>query len=65
MKRLKDKIYKLAEDHGEVIDDALHSDLLSIMHRNDDEVKKAYPEGSFSRLFREDQLKAASVKDAR
>ena len=65
MKRLSDRICKLTEDHGEVIDDALYSDLLSIMHSYDDEVKKVYPEGSFSRLFWEDQLKAASAKDAR
>ena len=65
VKRLSDRICKLTEDHGEVIDDALHSDLLSIMHSYDDEVKKVYPEGSFSRLLWEDQLKAASAKDAR
>ena len=34
------------------------------MISSNDSVKKAYPEGSFSRLFWE-ELKAASVKDAR
>ena len=62
VKRLKEKIKKLTEDHGETIDNELHSDLLSIMQSNNEDVKKAYPEGSFSRLFWEEQLQAASAK---
>lgn len=40
-------------------------DLLGIMNENSTNIKQAYPEGSFARLFWEEQLKAASVKDAR
>ena len=63
VKRLKEKIRKLTEDHGDTIDSELHSDLLGIMHTNDEQIKKTYPEGSFSRLFWEEQLSAASAKN--
>ena len=65
IKRLKDKIRKLSEDNGTFVDKDLNEDLLNVMISSNDSVKKAYPEGSFSRLFWEEQLKAASVKDAR
>uniref|UniRef100_A0A1X7U2G9 Uncharacterized protein n=1 Tax=Amphimedon queenslandica TaxID=400682 RepID=A0A1X7U2G9_AMPQE len=35
------------------------------MINSNDNLKKAYTEGSFLRLFWEEQLKAASIKDAR
>ena len=41
----------------------LHRDLLTIMNENHDQIKWAYPEGSFAPLFWEEQLKAALVKD--
>ena len=63
VKRLKEKIRKLTEDHGDTIDSELHSELLCIMHTNDEQIKRTYPEGSFSRLFWEEQLKAASAKN--
>lgn len=62
LKRLKDKVWTL---QGETVDSELHSDLVDIMKENADEVRKAYPEISFSRLFWNEQLKAASAKDPR
>ena len=62
VKRLKEKVKKLTEEHGESVDNELHSDLIGIMRNNDEQIKKAYPEGSFSRLFWEEQLKAATSK---
>ena len=50
VKQLKDK-RKLTEDHGDTIDSELHFDLLGIMHTNDEQIKRTYPEGRFSRLF--------------
>ena len=63
--KLCDKIRKMTQEQGEVIDGSLHSDLVGIMNESSDEIKKAYPEGSFARLFWEEQVKAATVCDAR
>ena len=43
----------------------LHANLLSIMHEDKDEIKKAFPKGSFIRLVWEEQLPAACSKDPR
>ena len=64
VKRLKDKVNKLL-GQGETVDNELSSDLLEIMHENADQIRNAYPENSFSRLFWYEQLKAASTKDPR
>ena len=63
--KLRAKICKLTKEQGEMLDDNLHSDLVGIMNDNGDKIKQAYPEGSFARLFWEEQLKAATVSDAR
>ena len=52
-----------AKLQGNCMDKELHSDLLHIMHENVDYIRKAYPESSFSHLFWDEQLKAASTKD--
>ena len=64
VKRLKDKVRTLLKQ-GDTVDSELHSDLLHIMNENVDQIRKAYPENSFSRLFWDEQLKAASTKDPR
>ena len=63
VKRLKEKVRTLLKQ-GDTVGSELHSDLLHIMNKNVDQVRKAYPENSFSRLFWE-ELKAASTKDPR
>ena len=64
VKRLKEKVRTLLKQ-GDTMDSELHSDFLHIMNENVDQVRKAYPDNSFSRLFWEEQLKAASTKDPR
>ena len=54
VKRLKDKVNKLL-GQGETVDNELSSDLLEIMHENADQIRNAYPENSFSRLFWDEQ----------
>ena len=65
VKKLRQKIQELSERFGEKVDDELHADLVSIMKNKQEQVNKSYPEGSFARLFWEEQLKAASVTDSR
>ena len=64
VKRLKDKVCKLSEQ-SETVDTELQSDLLQIMNENTVAVRKAYAEGSFTRLLWDEQLKATSAKDPR
>ena len=63
--KLRKKIQKITCECGESLDNDLQQDLLSIMAENTQCVKTAFPEGSFRRLFWEQQLDAAKVTDAR
>ena len=63
--RLQERLQKLTNDHGTSVDTALNDDLISIMKHKSEEILKAYPEGSFGRLFWEEQLHAATAKDPR
>ena len=65
LSKLQAKVKQLTQKQGESVSDALHDDLRSIMEENSDQIAKAYPEGSFRRLFWEEQLRAASLKDSR
>lgn len=65
VKRLRKKVEKLTQKHGEKIDTDLHEELLSIMNEKTHEVQGVYPEGSFGRLFWEEQLRATKAKDPR
>ena len=65
VRTLQQKVEQLTEEHGESIDSDLHDDLLGIMHEKTEEIQQAYPEGSFGRLFWEEQLRAATAKDPR
>ena len=47
------------------MDDDFHGDLLGIMKEKSPDIEKVYPEGSFKRLYWEEQLRAASKKDPR
>ena len=59
------KITSMTKKQGECVDSSLHGDLLHIMTEKTPEINQVYPEGSFSRMFWEQQLQAASVKDPR
>ena len=55
----------MTQQQGGSVDPNLHADLLGIMNENTEQIRRAYPDGGFARLFWEEQLKAASVKDLR
>ncbi len=63
--KLREKIRKITEKQSEIIDDDLNADLLGIMNGSKDVIEKSYPEGSFARLFWEEQFKANSMSNAR
>ena len=63
--KLKERIHKLTEKEGEVIDSSLHSDMVQIMRENTDTIKSTYPEGSFARLLWEEQLKATTQSSSK
>lgn len=65
VRTLKARIEHLTQQEGESIDSALQDDLLSVMEENNRSIMDAYPENSFARVFWEQQLQAASVKDKR
>ena len=62
---LQEKIRRLTENSGEMLDENLHSDMIAIMKENSEKVKSAYPEGSFARLFWEEQMKAACLNNTK
>ena len=65
-KAKKGKVRTLLKQ-GDMVNSELHSDLLHMhMNENVDQITKAYPKNSFSTLFWDEQLKAASTtKDSR
>ena len=65
VQKLRLRIKESAELIGVNVDKPLHCDLLSIMEKENDSVKDKFPEGTFRRLFWEEQLKAAKVNDSR
>lgn len=65
VKKLREKVEKLTERNGIEVQQTLSADLQSIMEENNSEIGKLYPEGTFRRLFWDQQLKATEAKDAR
>lgn len=63
IKKLKSEIANLTERNGMQVDPELHDDMTTIMRECN--IDKLLPEGSFKRLFWEEQLKMAKQKDAR
>ena len=62
---LEKKIQKMIENNGQQVDSLLENDLYNIMNENTSKVLQSYPEGSFQRLFWQQQLEALKVKDKR
>ena len=48
--------------HGVAVDDDLHNDLKTIVEENSKQVHATYPEGSYQRVFWDQQVKASSLK---
>ena len=63
--RLKAKIEKATDINGVAVDEQLHKELSTIISDKSDSVEKEFPQGTFRRLFWDEQRKAAMVKDAR
>ena len=65
VEKLKQQINKLTEVRGISLDEMLNKDLLQIMLEKKGHIHTKFPEGSFQRLFWDQQLQAASVSDMR
>lgn len=65
VRKLKKKIEESKLQHGVQVGPELHQDLSSIMESNNEAVLNEFPEGSFRRLFWEEQLKVNRLKDTR
>jgi len=63
--RLKKKISAATAQHGVELDVGMSNDLEGIMAANTQQVYSAYPEGSFQKLFWDQQQTALSLKDSR
>ena len=63
--RLNEKIYIAATTAKANVDELLDADLRSMTTESTDLVNSTYPEGSFQRLFWEQQQKAASLNNSR
>ena len=59
------RIRQLHQQHrGLAVDSELHCEFRDTMSQNADTMSQQLPEGSFSRIFWENQLRAAQLKDA-
>ena len=65
VKRLQEAIEKLTLEHGVIVEQDLHDDLVAIMGSNNEDIRSQFPEGSFRRLFWEQQFQCARLKDPR
>jgi hypothetical protein len=62
---LEEKVKRLTEASGVVVDKEMHDDLTSIMDEMTEEVENKFDENSFERVFWNQQLQAKQVKDHR
>lgn len=63
VKRLQDKISYLTKQNGVLLESALESDFKDIMNEMTNKIHTECPEGSFKRIFWDQQLQAANAKD--
>ena len=62
LRKLKERISISSNNNGVSVDSKLHGDLQNIMEENNERILGQFPEGSFQRLFWEQQLAAARLK---
>ena len=65
VKKLRERIEQCSEQNGVQIQPSLNEDFLVIMTENNSQVEENFPEGSFRRLFWEQQFQAAKTRDVR
>ena len=63
--RLKQKISDVTSQGGVVLDDEIHNDIKAMMDVTTNQVHSSYPEGSFQRIFWDQQQTACSLKNSR
>jgi len=63
--RLLKKLELITDNEGVYVDDETSNDLKSIMTDEEDEILSKLPEGSFRRLFWQQQKKASATPDKR
>ena len=62
VKKLQEYVRSSTEKNGVLVDESLHNDLQAVMKDQSKEISKLFPEGSFRRLFWDEQLKMAKLK---
>lgn len=65
VERLRERIVQMTEKNHVVLDSSMSSDIVQLMEGMTESVHQKCPEGSFKRVFWDQQLKSARVKDLR
>ena len=65
LERVQQKLVLAIKENGILIDESMNGDLTKIMNECADKVTAEHPVGSLTRVFWDQQLKAASCKDQR
>ena len=63
--KLLERIQLLTQRNGVTVDDALQSDLLALVDEFDKQIKDNHTEGTFKRIFWEQQAQAAKLTNSR
>lgn len=63
-KEWQDRLDKVLEERG-IHDESIHDDMQAIMEEENEGILEKFPEGSFARLFWQQQYEAATKKDKR
>ena len=62
---LRQRVVSLIDKGNVTVDDELDDDLQKMVSEHESEIKTTYPEGSFQRVFWDEQVKASTFKDKR
>ena len=65
IRRVQERLRAATEAIGIELGKDMHEDMKTVMTSLDENIKEVYPEGSFRRIFWEQQLKATTVKGSR
>lgn len=65
IKRISEKLEHTIDKHGIQVDNDLHQDLVAIMDSHQPLISEQYPQGSFQRIFWEQQYKASQLGNSK
>ena len=65
LQKLRNRMKILTDSDGVQVSKDFHDDIFSVMCQKNDDISEQFPQGSFRRLFWEEQFKAAKVADPR